>query len=146
VRILSPTILDAVNDHGIPEQQFAWDLSPVAFESIPFYLCPSAKEITVDGRTISNGALNHFLSGARFEQIGDGTSHTLLVCEILSERASLWTWGPLADRLNISSEHADRVTTSMADGSVRGLSKALDPSVLHGLLDPNDGRILRTDD
>lgn len=141
VRLLSPAILLAATNGGVSEQQIAWDLSTVAYEPIPYFLCPTAKRITVDGRMISNYALNHLLTGVKLEQLRDGTSQTLLTCEISSELASLWTWGPLADGNNISSEHSDVVSISMADGSVRGLTKKLDKTVLHRLLDPNDGQI-----
>lgn len=141
VRLLSPAILLTATKGGVSEQQIAWDLSTAAYEPVPYFLCPSAKRITVDGREISNYALNHLLTGVKLEHMRDGTSQTLLTCEISSQLASLWTWGPLADGNNISSEHADFVSISMADGSVRGLTKKLDKSILHRLLDPNDGQI-----
>lgn len=141
VRLLSPAILLTATNGGVSEQEIAWDLSTVAYEPIPYFLCPSANRITVDERVISNYALNHLLTGVKPEHIRDGTSQTLLTCETSSELASLWTWGPLADGNNISSAHAAVVSISMADGSVRGLTKKLDKTILHRLLDPNDGQI-----
>jgi hypothetical protein len=141
VRLLSPAIVVTATNGGVSGQQIAWDLSTAAYEAIPYFLCPSAKRITVDGRMISNYALNHLLTGVKLEHMRDGTSQTLLTCELSSDLASLWTWGPLADGNNISSEHQDVVSISMADGSVRWLNKKLDKTILHRLLDPNDGQI-----
>jgi prepilin-type N-terminal cleavage/methylation domain-containing protein len=142
VRLMSPTLLLGVNNGTVSEPQTDWDLSTVAYEPISYFLCPSAKRVTVDGRAISNYGLNHMIPGARLEHLRDGTSQTLLTCEIPSDLASLWTWGPLADSTNINSEHADLVSISMADGSVRGLTKKLDKKVLQQLLDPNDGQLV----
>jgi prepilin-type N-terminal cleavage/methylation domain-containing protein len=145
VRMLDPNIIFAATQSGVFEHEIDWDASPVAFQAIPFLLCPTAKRITVDERAISNIAVNHLLVGKRFQHIQDGTSQTLLTSEIPSELASLWTWGPLADVINIGSGHASLISVSMADGSVHVLPKKIDPNVLRQLIDPSDGSILNLD-
>jgi prepilin-type N-terminal cleavage/methylation domain-containing protein len=140
VRLLSPEILQGAISTSVNEDQIAWDLSPAAFESIPYFLCPTAKRITVDDRTISNYAMNAYVAGTKPEHLQDGTSHTLVTGEIPTELASLWTWGPLANSTNLGSSHIDSVYLSLADGSVHRISQKLSPSRLQSLLDPNDGQ------
>ena len=139
IRMLDPNVLRAAIHSGVPEQQIEWDVSPVAFHSVPFLLCPTADRITVDERAISNIAVNHLLVGKRFQHVRDGTSNTLLTSEIPSELASLWTWGPLADVINIGSGHTNSISISMADGSVHVMPKKTDPNIMLLLLNPDDG-------
>lgn len=145
IRMLDPNLLSAAIQPGVSELEIAWDTSPVAFYAVPFFVCPTAQRITVDERAISNIAVNHLLVGKRFQHIQDGTSQTLLTSEIPSELASLWTWGPLADVINIGSGHANLISVSMADGSVHVLRKKMDPNVLRQLIDPCDGSIQSLD-
>ena len=90
-------------------------------------------------RGISNHAFNHFLPGLRPSAVADGLAHTLLTAEIPSSSATPWTWGPLADDLNIGSAHHRLVNVSLADGSSRGLVLPIDVVVLRNLLNPSDG-------
>jgi type II secretory pathway pseudopilin PulG len=142
VRLLDPNLFQSVFVSGGRDTEVAWDFSPIAFQPIPYFLCPTATQITDDGRTISNYGLNHFLPGTRLSALHDGTSNTILTGEIPSEMASLWTWGPLADERNIGSGHIHLNYVSMADGSVHGLAKKLDQSLLLRMLDPADGKVV----
>jgi prepilin-type N-terminal cleavage/methylation domain-containing protein len=142
LRINSPTFLESFVRSHDPEQTVAWDLIPLAYESVRDFTCPSAKQGNVDGRAISNYGLNQFLAGDSLDRLRDGTCYTLLVGEIPTENSSLWTWGPLLNESNIGSAHRDLIYVGMADGSVQGLTKYLDQLVLKKLLDPNDGGIV----
>ncbi len=142
LRINSPTYLDSVIQSGKSEQEIAWDLIPLAYESIGEFLCPSAQQLKVDGRAISNYGLNMLLAGLSLDRIQDGTSHTLLVGEIPTEFSSLWSWGPLLDENNIGSAHRESIHICMADGSVQRLPKDVDQVLLKKLLDPLDGSIV----
>jgi hypothetical protein len=139
LRYLSPPIITAALAGGASEAEIAWDLSSVASNEIPYFLCPTAKRIRVDGRSISNYALNSLVSGIQLSQITDGTSSTILVGEIPSESASLWTWGPFADGSNIDSSHPTRFCCSLVDGSVHSLGRGIDRNLLDRLLNPADG-------
>ncbi len=142
LRMNSPSYLDSVAQSGTSEQEIAWDLIPLAYQSIGDFICPSAEEIKVDGRAISNYGLNLLLAGISLDHIKDGTSHTVLVGEIPTEYSSLWTWGPLLDETNIGSAHRESIHACLADGSVQRLPKNLDKSIIIQLLDPNDGGVV----
>jgi prepilin-type N-terminal cleavage/methylation domain-containing protein len=142
LRINSPSYLDSVIQSGKSEQEIAWDLIPLAYESIGDFLCPSAQQLKVDGRAISNYGLNMLLAGVSLDRIQDGTSHTLLIGEIPTEFSSLWSWGPLLDQNNIGSAHRESIHVCMADGSVQRLRKDVDQVLLKKLLDPTDGGVV----
>jgi prepilin-type N-terminal cleavage/methylation domain-containing protein len=136
VRLLDPTLVPpgSAADHDI-----AWDQTPAAKVAVAPLACPSAPPVPGEERAIANHGLNHRLPGLRLAAIVDGLSHTLLTGEIPSESAAPWTWGPLADELNIGSAHHRRINVTLADGSARALALPIDSAVLRSLLDPDDG-------
>jgi len=136
-----PTIENSI-PMGTPEELVAWDLLPLAMHPIKTLRCPTATEVLVDGRHISNYGLNEYLPNARLEGIPDGTSNTLLAGEIPSESAALWTWGPLSIAENMGSSHRQMVHSVQGDGAVRSIRWPVDPTLLATLFVPDDGRSL----
>jgi len=136
VRAIDPTLLPPPS---VADRDRAWDLMPAAWSSVPTLLCPSDTGAPAEQRAIANHALNHALAGLRVAAVSDGLSRTLLTGEIASANAAPWTWGPLADEVNIGSAHPISVHLSFADGSTRGMDKTVEPSILRGLLRPDDG-------
>ena len=142
VRILDPALLPP----GSPaDRDTAWDLTPAARKSVATFLCPSTPAVPDEPRAISNQALDHLLPGIRLAAISDGLTHTLLTAEIPSSSAAPWTWGPLADEVNIGSAHHRFVNISLTDGSTRGLALPIDIIALRSLLDPSDGGTMPLD-
>jgi prepilin-type N-terminal cleavage/methylation domain-containing protein len=136
-----PTIENAI-PAGTNEALVAWDLLPLAMHPIKNLRCPTAKEVLVDGRHISNYGMNQYLPNSKLEGIPDGSSNTLLAGEIPSEFAALWTWGPMSVVENMGSSHSHRVHSVQADGSVRSIRWPVDPKLLASLFIPDDGRSL----
>jgi type II secretory pathway pseudopilin PulG len=137
VEILDPTIIP--NGMSSSIDPLAFDQQPLGFQRISIFACPTARTVLVDNRHISNSGMNHRLNGTRLEQIPDGASSTILVAEIPSELASLWTWGPLAAPENIESAHGAGFHASAADGSMHLISRNVDRRLLTGWFDPSDG-------
>lgn len=142
VREWEPPTIDNAMPVGIPEDFIAWDLLPLAMHPIKTLRCPTAKEVLVDGRHISNYGMNQYLPNFKLEGIPDGTSNTLLAGEIPSESSALWTWGPMSAAENMGSSHSQLVSAVQADGSVRSIRWPIDPKVLAPLFIPDDGRTL----
>lgn len=136
IRLIDPALLPP---GCTADQDTAWDLMPAATASVPTFLCPSGPPVPGEHRGISNHAFNHLLPGLRPSAVADGLAHTLLTAEIPSSSATPWTWGPLADDVNIGSAHHRLVNVSLADGSSRGLILPIDAVVLSNLLNPSDG-------
>lgn len=136
VRLLDPALVPPA---AAADRDIAWDRTAAAKVAVVPFLCPSAPPVPGEERAIANHGLNHLLPGIRLAAIDDGLSRTLLTAEIPSESAAPWTWGPLADQVNIGSAHHRRVNVSLADGSTRSLTFPLELAVLRALLDPADG-------
>jgi prepilin-type N-terminal cleavage/methylation domain-containing protein len=146
LRINRPTFIESSGATNWPSNEIEWDLIPTAYESVSDFICPSAVQLTMDGRGISNYGFNLRLVGFNLDRIPDGASNTLLVGEIPTELSSLWTWGPLLDEINIGSSHRDSVHACLADGSVRRLHKPMKLVSIKKLLDPNDGNFIALQD
>jgi len=136
VRRLDPTLLPPSSP---ADRNVAWDLMPAARVDVPTFLCPSGRSRPTDERAVTHHGLNHRLPDAKVASITDGLSRTLLTAEIPAEFAAPWTWGPLADEVNLGAAHPRTVNVTLADGSARCLDRSIDPEILRGLFAPNDG-------
>jgi len=136
VRRLDPVLLPPSSP---ADRDVAWDLMPAAKVDVPTFLCPSGRSRPSEERAITHHGFNHRLPSVRLASITDGLSRTLLTAEIPSEYAAPWTWGPLADDLNLGAAHHRTVNVTVADGSARYLDRSIAPDVLRGLFTPNDG-------
>ena len=86
--------------------------------------------------------------GRRFADIRDGTSNTILVVEANDDRAAVWTkpddWQYDAEHpmAGLGAAHPGGFSVAIADGSVRFISKDLDPKVFHALLTIAGGEVV----
>jgi hypothetical protein len=83
-------------------------------------------------------------TGAKFFEITDGTSNTLLIVEAGPSTAVEWTKpGGLtldpANPLAVLGEIGDMFAVAMMDGSARKLPKSIDPETFKNLVNPKDG-------
>jgi len=159
---------------------------PLRELSIPTFLCPSfPHEITEDGYGMTNFAAcyhdvespidedNHGLmylnSSVRYSEIRDGSSHTILVAEMIPTENSLgWPSGTEASLRNsgsldgaaqllslprmefgsqetggLASAHPGGAHATFADGAVRFLMWSIDPITLQNLGHRSDGVVIQ---
>lgn len=131
-----------------------WD-SPHNRELIPLmpqlYRNPSGNP--PPGRTnylapSGNGMLFAGNQGRRIQEIPDGTSNTIMALEVDDSRAAIWTqpddWTPEPqDPLaGLGSAHPGGFEVLMADGSVRFMSKSIDPREFQALLTIAGGEVV----
>jgi hypothetical protein len=84
--------------------------------------------------------MNESILGLKLAHISDGTTATILLAEIPSELASLWTWGPLANTDNTGSSHPGMCHIAAIDGSIHRVSQSTDRGVMASWFDPVDGK------
>jgi prepilin-type N-terminal cleavage/methylation domain-containing protein len=118
----------------------ASDHEPLSLNRVNGLLCPTGKKTLIDGRNISNFAMNESILGLKLAHISDGTTATILLAEIPSELASLWTWGPLANTDNTGSSHPGMCHIAAIDGSIHRVSQSTDRTVMASWFDPVDGK------
>ena len=102
--------------------------------SLATYVVPTGEGTIFDGQ-----------EGARFADITDGTSNTLLALEVNTEAAVTWTkpddWKYDADyeMLGLGSAHPGGFNVLIADGSVRFISATVDTTMFRALLTKSGG-------
>jgi len=109
---------------------------------ITIFRCPSDEALAVQGYATGNTGINSELPGNAIDDIRDGTSSTIMLSEMTSALGVPWSLGPLLFVAGINSAHPQTVNVSLADGSVRGMSKDIDEDVLRSLLTISGGEIV----
>jgi prepilin-type processing-associated H-X9-DG protein len=98
---------------------------------------------------VGPGTIFESSKGAQMRNITDGASKTALVLEVNSDAAVEWTKpadfgvnpdNPLA---GLGNAHRGGFNAALADGSVRFISKAIDPQVFLNLMKMDDGQAVR---
>jgi prepilin-type N-terminal cleavage/methylation domain-containing protein len=110
---------------------------------MPLLHCPSGASIQVDGYPIANVALNPDTLTRRVGEVTDGASNTLLFGELPSHLGFTWAAGPLAFPEGLGSEHPQKKTVALADGSVRWISDSIDDSIVTGLFTISGGEAIQ---
>jgi len=101
------------------------------------FVVPSGKD------TIFSGS-----EGMTYKDITDGTSNTIMLVEVVPEKAAIWTkpddWEVDFENPHEGVEHSDRdwFTTVFADGSARILESAVPAEKLRALLTPAGGEVI----
>jgi hypothetical protein len=118
-------------------------LMPVGMNTM---LVDNAQGLAVRDGTI---ARDEKVKGLRFNDVPDGLSNTLLVADVVDQRAVPWTrpedWVPdLADPRKgfVGSAPHGGFQAAFADGSVRFLPATIDPKTLRALLTRNGGEAI----
>jgi hypothetical protein len=86
--------------------------------------------------------------GRKMREIRDGTSHSLAVVQVDDDRATTWTkpddwqWNESDPTKNLGGLHPGIFIAGFCDGSVRAISKEIDPKVLKSLLTIAGGEVI----
>jgi prepilin-type N-terminal cleavage/methylation domain-containing protein len=118
------------------------DRQRISRTELPLLRCPSGASIQEDGYPAANVALNPDTLTRRLSELTDGASNTLLFGELPSALGFTWGSGPLAYVEGLGSDHPQRKTIALADGSVRWLSDSIDHSIVSGLFTISGGEVI----
>jgi type II secretory pathway pseudopilin PulG len=103
------------------------------------FVAPTGKETLFDSQ-----------EGPKLPSITDGLSNTIMIVEASPDRAVIWT---KPDDIEIDGQnpqaglggaHVGVFLAAFADGSVRGLSFDIDPTLLKSLFTPHGGEVVQT--
>jgi|GEM_PF-1566773 len=119
------------------------DRQSILQTQLPLLHCPSGASVQEDGYPAANVALNPDTLTRRLSEVTDGASNTLLFGELPSSLGFTWASGPLAFVEGLGSDHPQKKTIALADGSVRGLSDAIDHSIVSGLFTISGGEVIQ---
>ncbi|HND56788.1 MAG TPA: DUF1559 domain-containing protein, partial [Pirellulaceae bacterium] len=133
-----------------------WDSAhnKTLIEKMPrVYAAPGHERLAATGKTVyvvptGEKAVFSDKDGMSIAKITDGTSNTLMTVQVPASRAVIWTqpadWEydvkNVLDRLVEDGEQG--FLAGLCDGSVRFISRSIDPKTLLKLLQANDGQVI----